>query len=281
MSNEVNVTAPNPVIISTLNELAESYDCEPGYSCPPMSEYSEALEKLAELGKYTDDSCVESDDFEKLNFRFTMPLLADLIEHDPYFKLLLKRDQTLTNDKTKIASKYADGSEAIPEEHYGRLVYLMEVALRHLVGDLPKGFKVDGEFDDATEVALASFQMMMGIEVKEAGVVADKETLGLLVMHTRYTKSAMLDKLAETQDVLHKEGSFYYWDPNRKNAPKYIKDAREAIVDAMVWLGLENIDLKPHSTHGEAAMQKHFGQDIALVGVKVMQRIIDKVNEAE
>ena len=267
------VSSPDKHVINTMDRVMNPSFCCHKEVCPKDS-YVTAVKGLASLAG---TEKLESSDYEALGLRMNLGVIADLIESDPYFgQVILKGNKALKKGATEIVSDTIVPS--VPPTFYKRMVYMMQVALRHLVDpDLP----TTGVYGKQTAKAVEKFQESVGIEGGYEGKIAGPRTLSALVMRCRIDKDALISKLTKSQDELASKGAFFYYDSSSTHPPKHAIEARELIGDALKWLGLINVNTHAASHQAFQVLKDMYGDEqLSLIGPKVMQMIIDAVMEA-
>jgi hypothetical protein len=284
------VSSPDKHVVKTMNQVLK-----PDFACKkdvcPKDSYVKAVKGLAAL---SGSEKLEKSDYEALGLRINLAVIADLIESDPYFgQVILEGEKALEQDATQIITKTAIPS--IPPTYYRRMVYMMQVALRHLVDpDLP----TTGYYGEKTAKAVEKFQEMVGIEGGYEGTIAGPRTLSALIMRCRMDKEALISKLTKSQEELASKGAFFYYDSSSSHPPKHAIEARELIGDALKWLGLMDVDTPAASHQAFQVLKDMYGQrlenekgmtkdeanakkeQLSLIGKNVMQIVIDAVVEA-
>lgn len=267
------VSSPDKHVVKTMDKVLK-----PDFACKkevcPSDDYVMAVEDLAAL---SGSEKLEKSDYEALGLRINLGVIADLIESDPYFGMvILKGGKALEKGKTEIVTETIVPS--VPPTYYRRLVYMMQVALRHLVDpDLP----TTGFYGNQTAAAVEEFQETVGIEGGFEGKIAGPRTLSALIMRCRMDKDELISKLTKSQEELSKKGAFFYYDSSSTNPPKHGVKARELIGDALKWLGLMDADIPAASHQAFQVLKDMYGDEqLSLVGPNVMQMIIDAVMEA-
>jgi hypothetical protein len=267
------VSSPDKHVVKTMGQvLAPDFACKKDV-CPKDS-YVKAVKGLATLAG---TEKLEKSDYEALGLRINLGVIADLIESDPYFgQVILKGNKALKKGATEIVTETIVPS--VPPTYYKRMVYMMQVALRHLVDpNLP----TTGFYGDKTAAAVEKFQEMVGIEGGFEGKIAGSRTLSALIMRCRMDKDALISKLTKSQEELGSKGAFFYYDSSSTHPPKHAIEARELIGDALKWLGLMDSDVSAASHQALDVLREVYGDDqMGLVGPKVMQKLIDAVMEA-
>ena len=238
------------------------------------SSYVRSLDRLAAMagGK----SVIEDADTAAVTVEPNTEILADLIERDPAFQILLSRDSTLEFDEHSTAS--------IPGQHYRRLVYLAQHALRalHIDSDL----KPTGIYDNATRRAVAEFHRRIGVSPEDGarGAKMGPRTLSALVMRVRHDAYSIKRKFAKAQMQFTKIDGFYIHpgmrDEGAGRERRFI--VREAVRDAMVWMGYMDVDVDVSTPGGmhilREAIAERFGA-IDRIGPKSMNRILSHLEE--
>jgi len=267
------VGSPDKFVIKTMDVALSPSSCCKKEVCP-TDNYSKAVKGLAAL---TGTAKLEKSDYEALGLRINLGVIADLIESDPYFtQVILAGDKALKKGATEIVSETVVPS--VPPTYYKRLVYMMQLALRHLVD--PK-LPATGVYGKQTAKAVEKFQEMVGIEGGFEGTIAGPRTLSALIMRCRMDKDELVSKLTKSQEELAEKGAFFYYDSSSTHPPKHGMEARELIGDALKWLGLMDADVPAASHQALEVLREVYGEgEIGLIGPKVMQKLIDRVVEA-
>ncbi len=238
------------------------------------SSYVRSLDSLAAVagGK----SVIEEADAAASTLEPNTEVLADIIERDPAFQVLLSRDSTLELDE--------QGTVSIPKQHYRRLVYLAQHALRalHIDPDL----KPTGIYDKATRKAVAEFHRRIGVSPEDGahGAKMGPRTLSALVMRVRHDAYSIKRKFAKAQMQFTKIDGFYIHPGMKDDAPGKEQRliVREAVRDSMVWMGYMDIDVDVSTPGGmhilREAIAERFGA-IDRIGPKSMNRILSHLEE--
>lgn len=288
------VKAPEKVVFDTMDQVLEhDYACEEEYC--PQSEYVEAVEDLANL---TGSEKLEVSDFNALKKRCNLDLLADLIQNDPYLPIILTNKEALAKGKFKIDGNGHHGP--VPDQYYKRLVYLSQIALKHLVDS---ELDTNGVYGPNTTKAVAKFQKEVGIDNK--GTLIGRGTISALVMRCRYSKEEMVARLTEVRDELESEDAFVYVKSDqRKKASPLVRETLLVLTDALKWIGALDIRQSANLPTGSNLVQDALNaandggkievlgkdrdgdgkpdkvNDITQVGPKVLDAIIECVKKS-
>jgi hypothetical protein len=209
-------------------------------------------------------------------------VLADLIERDPAFRVLLANDSTLEFDMDRTTS--------VPPQHYRRLVFLAQLALCIVLADTCIDVEPNGIYDEATMDAVAEFHRRIGVSPEEGGhgALMGPHTLSALVMRVRHDAYSIKMEFAKAQMQFAKIAPFYIHPgaqaDERDNAGRGV--VRQAIASAMVWMGYMDIDVDVATAGGrhllKQAIDEHIcedGERIDIVGPRTMNRILARLDE--
>ena len=236
-----SVKAPKESISNTISDVLDyDYSCE-GENCPD-SQYVEAVVGLAGLTNPTGSLNLDSSDFNALRKRRNLGLLADLIQNDPYLPIILTNKEALVKGKFQIDGNGHHGP--VPKHYYKRLVYLSQIALKHLVD--PE-LDTNGVYGPATTKAVAEFQKKVGIDGD--GTKIGYQTISALVMRLRYSKEELVADLTRVRDELEsswgEDAYVYVKNDQRKEASPLVEDTLTVLTDALKWIGVLDIKQSP------------------------------------
>ncbi len=297
MSKAVDfVKAPKAEVYDTMQEVLE-----PGFVCNgehcPTSEYVDAIEDLAALSPNKVE--LEASDFAELKKRCNLKVLADLIQNDPYLPVILANKEALVKGKFSIDGDSKHGP--VPAQYYKRLVYLSQIALKHMVDP---DLDTNGVYGPKTTKAVAEFQQKVGID--DDGTRIGFETISALVMRCRISKEEMVARLIAVRDELEREGaSVYVKNDQRKEASPLVEETLLVLTDSLKWIGeldimtsanlptgsntvndalnrandTGKIDVLGDDRDGDGKPDKV--KEISKVGPRVIDAIIERVKEFE
>jgi len=296
MSTSVDsVKAPKTEVYDTMHEVLENgFVCKGDYC--PTSEYVDALEDLAALSGGKE---LEASDFGELRKRCNLKVLADLIENDPYLPVILTNKEALAKGKFSIGGDANHGP--VPAHYYKRLVYLSQIALKHMVDP---DLDTNGVYGPKTTKAVAEFQQKVGID--DNGTRIGVETISALVMRCRISKEEMVARLIAVRDELEREGaSVYIKNDQRDHASPLVEETILVVTDALKWIGELDIQASANLPKGSNEVNdalnraNHSGKidvrgkdkdgdgkpdkvdEISKVGPNVLDAIIESVKEFE
>ena len=72
----------------------------------------------------------------------------------------------------------------------------------------------------------------------------------------------LLHKLKKAQGELADKGAFFYYDSSSSHPPKHGIEAREVIGEALVWLGLMDIDTPAASHQAHQVLKDMYGEHL-------------------
>ena len=228
--------------------------------------YQDAFVNLAILGG--EPTAIDSIDLAMLEQK---KVLAEVIAHDPSYKVIVSRGTALEHKQKEVGP--GELSPGIPPRHYKRLTYYCQMALAMIVDP---SLVPDGDYGDKTKRVVEIFQVKADIRNKkgkiEDGMLLGRTTIGTLIMRLRYSMWKMVSMLAADADFLAENGSFPV-----DSAPNGHAEVYEHLVLALKWLGYVSESYSNGSKDPvRKAMAKRF-KGTTEIGPMVMGWIIDRI----
>jgi hypothetical protein len=229
--------------------------------------YQDAFVNLAILGG--EPNAIDSLDLAILEEK---KVLAEVIAHDPAYKVIVLRGTALEHNRKEVGP--GGLTPGIPPRHYKRLTYYCQMALAKIVDP---SLVPDGVYGDDTKRVVEIFQVKADIRNEngkvEDGTLLGRTTIGTLVMRLRYSMWKMVSMLAEDADFLAENGPFMIDGPSNGH-----KEVYDHFVLALKWLGYVNESYSNGSKEPvRRAMAEHFKEGVTKVGPMVMGWIIDRI----
>lgn len=235
-----------------------------------VSGYEQAFVNLAILGG--EPKAIDSIDLSMLEDK---KVLAEVIAHDPIYKLIVSRKTALEHNHDEVEPLGLH--PGIPPRHYKRLTYYSQIALAKTVDP---SLVADGVFGDETKRVAEIFQKKLEIRENDGtigdGQLLGRRTIGALIMRCRYSRWKVVSILASDADFLSTNGSFSLLHDGGVNGSH--NEVFAHLVMALKWLGYIDEWVKPEKAKKlvRDTMMERF-DNTTKIGPKVMGWIIDMV----
>ncbi|MBN1282992.1 MAG: peptidoglycan-binding protein [Proteobacteria bacterium] len=242
-----------------------------------VDQFRGALDELGMLE--VDIFSVDARDLESLADRKNADLLTRLIDLDPAYRLLKRRRAAIEPGASRLAP--FGHSPGVPEGHYRRLVYLVQAGLAQLVDP---NLVPDGSFDAETREAVVEFQATRGIDVSRPGLV-DARTVDALLCELRYDAAGIKARLGQAQAPFI-DGTIepFYINGGDDEDGETRAFVREALVDAMIWVGAlgRYVDVSTPAGKGElqSAIESYLCKDVDIIGKMTIGEILVEIDLA-